>query len=78
MGIRIEELTELSHHSLIHYRLPATGYRVGAELVIHRSSMAVTCGVAGRRPSGMIAGRGGSTALSRLSAGDGLVRAIGP
>jgi hypothetical protein len=24
-GIRIEELTELSHHSLIHYRLPATG-----------------------------------------------------
>ena len=24
-GIRIEELTELSHHSLIQYRLPATG-----------------------------------------------------
>jgi hypothetical protein len=24
-GIRIEELTELSHHSLIHYRLPGTG-----------------------------------------------------
>lgn len=24
-GVRIEELTELSHHSLIHYRLPATG-----------------------------------------------------
>ncbi|MGH3265047.1 MAG: tyrosine-type recombinase/integrase, partial [Trebonia sp.] len=24
-GMRIEELTELSHHSLIHYRLPATG-----------------------------------------------------
>ena len=24
-GIRIEELTELSHHSLIHYTLPATG-----------------------------------------------------
>ena len=24
-GIRIEELTELSHHSLVHYRLPATG-----------------------------------------------------
>jgi integrase len=24
-GIRIEELGELSHHSLIHYRLPATG-----------------------------------------------------
>ncbi|MDV6248134.1 site-specific integrase [Rhodococcus opacus] len=24
-GVRIEELTELSHHSLIHYRVPATG-----------------------------------------------------
>jgi hypothetical protein len=24
-GIRIEELTELSHHSLIQYRLPASG-----------------------------------------------------
>ena len=24
-GIRIEELTELSHHSLIQYRLPTTG-----------------------------------------------------
>jgi hypothetical protein len=24
-GIRIEELTELSHHSLIQYRLPSTG-----------------------------------------------------
>lgn len=24
-GVRIEELTELSHHSLIHYTLPATG-----------------------------------------------------
>ena len=24
-GLRIEELTELSHHSLIHYQLPATG-----------------------------------------------------
>ena len=24
-GVRIEELTELSHHSLIHYRLPTTG-----------------------------------------------------
>ena len=24
-GIRIEELTELSHHSLVQYRLPATG-----------------------------------------------------
>ena len=24
-GIRIEELTELSHHSLIQYKLPATG-----------------------------------------------------
>jgi hypothetical protein len=24
-GVRIEELTELSHHSLIHYRLPSTG-----------------------------------------------------
>ena len=24
-GIRVEELTELSHHSLIHYKLPATG-----------------------------------------------------
>jgi hypothetical protein len=24
-GIRIEELTELSHHSLIQYRLPGTG-----------------------------------------------------
>ena len=23
-GVRIEELTELSHHSLIHYRLPAS------------------------------------------------------
>jgi hypothetical protein len=23
-GIRVEELTELSHHSLIQYRLPAT------------------------------------------------------
>ena len=27
-GVRIEELTELSHHSLIHYRLPATGEHV--------------------------------------------------
>jgi Phage integrase family len=27
-GVRIEELTELSHHSLIHYRLPDTGERV--------------------------------------------------
>ena len=26
-GIRIEELTELSHHSLIQYRVPATGER---------------------------------------------------
>ena len=24
-GVRIEELTELSHHSLIQYRLPGTG-----------------------------------------------------
>ncbi len=24
-GIRIEELTELSHHSLVQYRLPTTG-----------------------------------------------------
>ena len=24
-GIRIEELTELSHHSLVQYRLPASG-----------------------------------------------------
>ena len=24
-GIRIEELTELTHHSLVQYRLPATG-----------------------------------------------------
>src|SRR5262249_60362690 len=24
-GIRIEELTELSHHSLVHYQLPSTG-----------------------------------------------------
>ncbi len=24
-GIRVEELTELSHHSLVHYRLPTTG-----------------------------------------------------
>ena len=24
-GIRIEELTELSHHSFIQYKLPATG-----------------------------------------------------
>ena len=24
-GIRIEELTELSHHSLIQYRLPSAG-----------------------------------------------------
>ena len=24
-GIRIEELTELSHHSLVQYRLPVTG-----------------------------------------------------
>ena len=24
-GIRVEELTELSHHSLIQYRLPSTG-----------------------------------------------------
>src|SRR6185436_4514269 len=24
-GIRIEELTELSHHSLVQYRLPSTG-----------------------------------------------------
>jgi hypothetical protein len=27
-GIRIEELTELSHHSLIHYTLPSTGETV--------------------------------------------------
>ncbi len=27
-GIRIEELTELSHHSLIQYRLPSTGQLV--------------------------------------------------
>jgi hypothetical protein len=24
-GIRVEELTELSHHSLVQYRLPDTG-----------------------------------------------------
>ena len=24
-GLRVEELTELTHHSLIQYRLPATG-----------------------------------------------------
>ena len=27
-GIRIEELTELTHHSLIQYRLPGTGQLV--------------------------------------------------
>jgi transposase InsO family protein len=42
------------------------------------SSMAGTCGVAGRWPSGMITGCGGSTALSRPSAGHGLARATGP
>jgi hypothetical protein len=24
-GVRVEELTELSHHSLVQYRIPATG-----------------------------------------------------
>ena len=30
-GIRIEELTELSHHSLIQYRVPATGELIPLE-----------------------------------------------
>jgi putative transposase len=46
--------------------------------VPNRSYAAVTCGIAGRWPSGMIARRGGTTALSPLLAPDGLARTPGP
>jgi hypothetical protein len=42
------------------------------------SSTAVTCGVAGQRPSGMIARRGIATAVSDLSAAHLLARPVGP
>jgi len=42
------------------------------------SSTAVTCGIAGRWSSGMIVGRGGTTAISDLLAAHGLARAARP
>ena len=42
------------------------------------SSMAVTCGVAGQWRSGMIVGRGGTTAVPDLPPGPGLARSAGP
>jgi transposase len=46
--------------------------------VSNRSSMAVTCGIAGRWSSGMIAGRGGTTALFDLPTAGGVARSAGP
>jgi hypothetical protein len=41
-------------------------------------STAVTCGIAGRWPPGMIVGRGGTTAVSDLPAAHGLAGTAGP
>jgi hypothetical protein len=41
------------------------------------SSTAVTCGIAGQWPSGMIVGRGGTTAVSDLPTSHGLARSAG-
>jgi hypothetical protein len=38
-GIRVEELTELSHHSLIQYKLPATGELVPLLQIVRRRPM---------------------------------------
>jgi hypothetical protein len=46
--------------------------------VSNSSSTAVTCGIARRWPSGMIVGRGGTTALSHLPAARGMPWAAGP
>jgi hypothetical protein len=46
--------------------------------VPNSSSTAVTCGIARRWPSGMIAGRGGTTVLSHLPAARGMAWTADP
>jgi hypothetical protein len=46
--------------------------------VPNRSSASLTCGIAGRWSSGMIAARGGSTVVSDLPAAHGLAGTAGP
>ena len=59
-------------------RLPSTR-RIGLLVTVpNRSSTPVTCSIAGRRSSGMIADRGGTTTLFDLPAAHGLARTTGP
>jgi hypothetical protein len=69
------ELLILRHeNTVLRRQISRVRYRLWANW----SSMALICGVAGRWPSGMITDCGGSTALSHLPAGHGLVGAAGP
>jgi hypothetical protein len=50
-------------------------HRVSEPYMPNSSSTAVTCGITRWGPSGMIADRGGTTAVSDLPTGDGLAGA---